>query len=83
MTCPVERSAILGGRGTKSFAGLSSVRSLKYSAGPAPLSKNTGAALCTKLAGIVSSALLVESLPPAITTSHSPRSIAAAARVTA
>ena len=41
----------------------------------------TGATLCTKLGGMVTSALLVESLPPAMSTSASPRSIAAAARV--
>ena len=43
---------------------------------------NTGAALCTRLWGIFSSALLVESLPPAMTTSASPRSMSAAAEVT-
>ena len=52
------------------------------SAGPA-LPRASGAMACTTFWGSLISALLVESEPPAMTTSASPRSMAAAANVTA
>lgn len=83
MTWPVDRSAILGWRGNRSRR----TDNLRATPSQSPavdfLLSATGATLWTSDCGIVSGALLVLSEPPAMATSHSPRSMAAAASVIA
>ncbi len=83
ITSPVVRSAILGILGRMSVIGISCERTPSMSRTPLALPKASGARACTAFCGSFTSAFEVESEPPAITTSASPRSIAAAARVTA
>ena len=75
MTCPVERSATFGARGSSSPGGQSwpSAPSTSDAVG---LPNASGAAACTSFCGSLTSVLLVESEPPAMTRSASPRSIA-------
>ncbi len=82
ISLPVVRSAMRGARGSTSDTG-ASLRSMPSTSPAVALPYISGTAACTSFCGSFTSALLVESEPPAMITSASPRSMAAAARVTA